>query len=713
MGDANPFNNLMAESTEAATGEPGLGMGAFYGPYQQLHLIGEGAVAEVWRVRHLHPQYDDKALALKLLSTELSTRESIVELFRHEAYLLSLLVHPNIVRTHEAGNLQGRLFIAMDYIQGRDLARFILRCSHMNLMIPINISLHVVSKILNALNYAHNLRNPDDEALDVVHRDVHATNIFLGWNGSVKLGDFGVATVAAGTLNKERAIYGKAGHLAPEQLQRKGIDQRADLFAVGVLLYEMVCQRQLFQAKDLATLLKLNEKAKIPKPRKLNPAISEELEAFLLKSLQRKPRNRFQSAADMQKALSKIIIDHPGIKLGLASLIRQAFPIEFGEDLRLNEELQGMSTRNTQKRQVALVSADDEIRAAIGGLLQARGFAPDIRREFDAQAARCDVCIIDSRCLTDTNFDAPNIQQSIQEPGQRLLLSQHLDTFTLSLGHKIGATDILLRPLSMERVMVALQAALSDQLQVVSYCASSPQPPNAQSCRILAVTTDLNLLTRLKENPHTTNILFEHCPSTQNLSQHLRRRTFHIVLYDPKQQNETTAEFSQAIRSQGGIELLPLIGIVDTPQEKENLQSTVKRCEALERHDPLDSLHTRLTSLIDDGIHGRSFKRYPASIDVQVRYKGTVSQAQTIDLSRNGAMVACDAQIPPIGGEVSLAFRIPFQTLPVEVTGKVSRLMLPQPGNTTSHLGIRFDKFRTDTESPFLDYLFTISQPID
>ena len=266
---SQPQPNFQVSTTQPVASSP---MPPYFGPYQLLGMIGEGAIARVMRASHIHPRYAEQIFALKLLHPQLSQDAQVIELFQREAYVLSLLKHPNIIKTFEAGRHDQQLFIAME---GNDLDNLLLRAKALNFKLPMPIMLYIVEQILNGLSFAHTLCDAEGQLLKFVHRDINPANVFLSYEGEVKLGDFGVASIAAGHVEKNRQIAGKLGYFSPEQLLGDDVDQRADLFSLGVLMFEMFCGVRLFDATDIEQTMRLNAQAKIPKPRKLNADIEE------------------------------------------------------------------------------------------------------------------------------------------------------------------------------------------------------------------------------------------------------------------------------------------------------------------------------------------------------------------------------------------------------------------------------------------------------
>jgi len=335
---AAPLGVAVATPAPAAEGSAP----AFFGPYQLIQNIGIGGVAKVMRARHIHPMYGETTFAVKILHEDLSRDPRVVALFRNEAYVLAMLNHPNIVRTFEAGVQDDKLFIAMEYIDGRDLDELAQRCKRARQPIPISIILHIIGEILKGLAFAHELADADGNRLNLVHRDVNPANVFLSYDGHVKLGDFGVAAIAAGQVEKNRELAGKIGYFAPEQLEGADVDRRADIFAVGVMLYEVLTGERLFAGDDTDKVMRLNRHAKVPRPSKANPEISSELEVIVLKALERRPCDRYASAHAMLEALTPVLPAAVDMSLAVAALVHKVFLHEHMNELQLREFLAGV-----------------------------------------------------------------------------------------------------------------------------------------------------------------------------------------------------------------------------------------------------------------------------------------------------------------------------------------------------------------------------------
>ncbi|RYF10374.1 MAG: response regulator, partial [Deltaproteobacteria bacterium] len=462
-----PFEETTTADASASSGGQGLqgtADGAFFGPYQLIEEVGKGGVASVHRARHIHPQYADRALAVKVLHDSLSRDPMVVSLFRREAYVLSLLKHPGVVQTFEAGETDGRLFIAMEYIDGRDLDAFLFRCQHAKIAVPLPILTHIAGEVLRALIYAHGLRDNDDRRLNLVHRDINPANVFLSYNGQVKLGDFGVASITAGRLEKSRELAGKIGYFAPEQIEGGIVDHRADLFALGAMLFEMVCGTRLFDAEDADQAMRLNRKAKIPRPSKLNPNLPADLERIILKALERRPQDRFASGAEMLAALEPFLPPPQSMRMATASLMRTLFLREHMQETQLRDSMAGRRRPAMRGQLVDIFTTDPAAQRAFADLLTLNNYRV---RSHDNLISLTTVIVAELpyAILVDVDqadFNAGDFNAAIQRTGRVIPIIAScaaLDSTAIERAMGVHAGDLLSKPLYTDRVLSSICGA--------------------------------------------------------------------------------------------------------------------------------------------------------------------------------------------------------------------------------------------------------------
>ncbi len=282
-------------------------VGELFGPYRLAEQLGIGGMATVHRAE-VEADGQTFVVALKRLLPELARDVPFVRRFVDEARLGQRLRHANIARTHEVGCIDGTHFIALEYVPGPTLLRLFHHALDTG-PIPTFVALHVVTQIARALAYAHGLRDENGRPLGIVHRDIAPSNIIVSESGSAKLIDFGVAKTAISHVRTGvGAVIGKLGYVAPEYLRTGTLDARADLYSLGVVAYETLTARRLFDVDDLRTAEKLRA-AKIAPPSSINPHVPAELDRIVMIALARDPDARWQSGLDLYTALDNLAHD--------------------------------------------------------------------------------------------------------------------------------------------------------------------------------------------------------------------------------------------------------------------------------------------------------------------------------------------------------------------------------------------------------------------
>jgi serine/threonine-protein kinase len=280
------------------------------GRYRLLSRIGEGGMAEVYQAVATGAEGFARTVVIKRILPELARRPAFVRMFVEEAKLSAMLHHPCIVQVYELGQADGEYFLAMESVEGTDLSTLLGACRDAGTAFPPGLVAYLVAEVARALAYAHALRDDSGRPLDIIHRDVSPSNIMVAATGAVKLLDFGIAKAAFG-LDDERTrtgtIKGKVGYLSPEQADGGAIDRRADLFALGAVMYECLTSRRLFRGVDDFATLRLVREAAVEPPSRTHPEIPLDLEAVLLRLLAREPDRRFATGDEVVSALSSIV----------------------------------------------------------------------------------------------------------------------------------------------------------------------------------------------------------------------------------------------------------------------------------------------------------------------------------------------------------------------------------------------------------------------
>jgi serine/threonine protein kinase len=283
------------------------------GRYEVVERIGVGGMAEAFRARAHGPGGYVRELIIKRILPHLANSEDFVRGFVDEAKILGMLNHPNIVGVYDFGvDQDGRHYLALEYLDGAPLTDILVRLTEEETMMPLGVAAYIAREVCHGLSAAHTLTDMDGNRLNIVHRDVTPSNIMTTRTGSVKLLDFGVARIGLhGQVSQHGYIKGKAGYLAPEQIRGEPIDARVDLFALGVVLYEMLCLEHLFHVEEqsMASAIYRILEMPIPLPSTVRKEIPPALEGVVMKALCRDPDERYGTAAEMARDLDSVVAD--------------------------------------------------------------------------------------------------------------------------------------------------------------------------------------------------------------------------------------------------------------------------------------------------------------------------------------------------------------------------------------------------------------------
>ncbi|MET0401791.1 MAG: protein kinase [Cystobacter sp.] len=285
---------------------PGPWMRQLFGPYVLRRKLGEGGMAELYLARRLAGGEAGRDIVIKRLRASLVGQPDFLEMLRQEARLASQLVHPHLVRVHEQGVIEGRPYLCMEWLAGEDFSTLVRLASRRGEFMPVQLVLRVLADAARGLHHAHEFQDASGRPLNIVHRDVSPANLYVTFEGQVKVLDFGVAQ-AGGAATRPGEVKGKVIYMAPEQALGGAVDRRADVFSLGVSLYEALTHvRPFARERDSAVLDALREGDFAP-PRTLRPELSPALEAVVLKAMASAPARRHASAAEFGDELERVL----------------------------------------------------------------------------------------------------------------------------------------------------------------------------------------------------------------------------------------------------------------------------------------------------------------------------------------------------------------------------------------------------------------------
>lgn len=268
--------------------------------YRPLFKLDSGGMAEVYVAEAESMAGFKKKVAIKRILPGLLKDERFVRMFLDEARLSLHLSHANIVSVFDIGKSSSTYFIVMEYVEGPNLKHVLQHLSKRRTTLPVHHAMWVIGEVLKALDYAHNLRdNETGRLLGIVHRDISPPNILFSWNGEVKLTDFGLAKASTQLESTDPGVVkGKFSYLSPEAAQGHEVDARSDIFAVGILAYEMLTGERLFLGETDYQTVELVRAAHVPSISKKNPDVPQELERIINKALAKDLDARYQTAGE-------------------------------------------------------------------------------------------------------------------------------------------------------------------------------------------------------------------------------------------------------------------------------------------------------------------------------------------------------------------------------------------------------------------------------
>jgi len=275
-----------------------------FGDYTLLERIAVGGMAEVWRARRRGVEGFQKTVAIKKILSHLTDSPDFVTMFIDEAKLAAQLTHNHIIQIYDLGKVGDDFFIAMELVDGKDLRSILNTAKKRGEPMPLGLSLLIVSALARALDYAHRKRDFDDRELGLVHRDVSPQNVLIGYEGEIKLCDFGIVkAVSKASTTQMGALKGKLQYMSPEQAWGRPVDARSDIFSLGSVLFELLTGERLFTGDSEIGVLDAVRECRIRSPREIGPEIPKAVERIVLKALAKRPEDRYPTAGEMERDL--------------------------------------------------------------------------------------------------------------------------------------------------------------------------------------------------------------------------------------------------------------------------------------------------------------------------------------------------------------------------------------------------------------------------
>lgn len=337
--------------------------GRMLGRYQLLFMLGQGGMGEVHLARLTGAAGFEKLCIVKTVLPNLMGDQNFIDRFHHEARVLVQLTHSNIAQVHDMGDVDGTLYMAIEYVPGVDLSRVESRVERQGTAMPMPMAIFMGQKISEALGYAHRKVGADGTPLGIVHRDVSPQNVMVSYEGEVKVIDFGLAKSSARSKHTlPSTVMGKLGYMSPEQALARPVDHRSDIFSAGIVVWEMLAGRSMYQGGTMSEMVAQMAVAEVPSLVAARPELPATLEQIVMRALAKEPSARYQRADDFARALNEFAV-RENMTVGaedVGNYVRAMCPEEFAAERQLQSRLSVMRKKGSSPEIVPSSSPEME-----------------------------------------------------------------------------------------------------------------------------------------------------------------------------------------------------------------------------------------------------------------------------------------------------------------------------------------------------------------
>ena len=283
-------------------------------------------MAEVFLAQDTSVVGMERLVVIKRILPHLASQPRFISMFLDEARLTARLTHPNIAQLYEVGEDSGSHFVAIEFVHGADISTVLSKCVSEGARLSCGLVALICSRVADALHYAHGLTDLSGQALHIVHRDVSPQNIRISYRGHTKVIDFGIAKSAANVETTQTGVLkGKCAYMSPEQVDGKSIDGRSDIFALGVVMYEMLTHKRLFRRENTSATLQAILHEPLPPPSVIASEVPHALDRIVMRALERDPADRYAQAHDMQTELDQFLREEPSNRSDLEHFMTGLF----------------------------------------------------------------------------------------------------------------------------------------------------------------------------------------------------------------------------------------------------------------------------------------------------------------------------------------------------------------------------------------------------
>jgi serine/threonine-protein kinase len=334
-------------------------MGARLGRYVMLKHLASGGMADVMLGRSDGIEGFERHVVLKRIRPELARDQRFIRMFLDEARVAATLHHQHIVQVHDIGESAGEYFIAMEYVHGEDVRKILSSAARQRTHVPLGYAIAIVSAAAAGLHYAHERRGADKQPLNIVHRDVSPSNVLVGYDGSIKVVDFGVASASMFQETRSGSLKGKLSYMSPEQCRGAGVDRRSDVYALGVVLYELATTTRMIKGENDYLVMEQIVHGRVAPPQSRRPGLPSELAEIIMRALAADRDRRYASADELRTALDQFAASASltASTSAIAAYMRQ----QFGQRPEPWLELTGQVIGAAEDSPTAPTAHDDQV----------------------------------------------------------------------------------------------------------------------------------------------------------------------------------------------------------------------------------------------------------------------------------------------------------------------------------------------------------------
>ncbi|MBI5543107.1 MAG: serine/threonine protein kinase [Deltaproteobacteria bacterium] len=322
------------------------------GSYAVLHQIARGGMAEIFLARATGLEGFEKLVVVKKMLPELAANSEMVKMFLDEARIAGMLHHPNVVQIYDVGQMAGQYFFAMEFLHGADVSRILKAVRNREQELPLEHALNIAIGVCAGLHYAHEKLSLDGKPLNIIHRDISPQNVFVTFDGGVKVVDFGIAKAShRASATRVGTFKGKVRYMSPEQCSGQALDRRSDIFTVAILLWEMTTGMRLWRGPSDFEVMKAVVEQDAPRPSTVKPGYPPELEEMVMKGLRRDVQGRYPTAEALQLDLEAFARERKAVisSVALSQYMRDLFREEIDAWLVAQKEGRALGDHLAQK----------------------------------------------------------------------------------------------------------------------------------------------------------------------------------------------------------------------------------------------------------------------------------------------------------------------------------------------------------------------------